>query len=168
MRRLPAVSLALLTAMVLPVGAAQAQRLRPPPTATATAGPAPADLRLRSLPRSRDNTAALVLGGVAGAAAGMLVGGVAGVKSYEGHCEDCFLPGLFYGAVAGGSAALPLGVHLANGRRGSYGTSLLASLAIGGAGIGLAAATNEYGVMLAVPVVQLVSAVLIERRTGSP
>jgi hypothetical protein len=136
--------------------------------AAASTGSAPAELRLHSLPRSRDNTAALVLGGVAGAAVGMLVGGVAGVKSYEGHCEDCFLPGLFYGAAAGGSAALPLGVHVANGRRGSYGTSLLASLAIGGAGVGLAAATDEYGVLLAVPVVQLVSAVLIERRTGGP
>jgi hypothetical protein len=121
---------------------------------------------MASVPRSRDNTALMVVGGVAGGAAGVLAGGIIGAKVRENACEDCFLPGLVYGAIAGGSAALPLGVHLANGRRGSFGTSLLASLAIGGAGLGLATLTGEYGVIVALPVAQIASSVAIERSTS--
>jgi hypothetical protein len=95
-----------------------------------------------------------------------MAGGWVGGKAREGACEDCALGGLLYGAVAGGSAALPVGVHLANGRRGRLGPSLLASLALGGAGLGAAALTNEYGILLAVPVAQLVSAIAIERATS--
>jgi hypothetical protein len=90
-----------------------------------------------------------------------LIGG----KLTEHDCEDCGLVGVVYGGIVGGSAFLPLGVHLANGRRGNFGLSLLTSLAIGAAGLGVAYATNEGAVMLPVPVLQIVSSILIERRT---
>jgi hypothetical protein len=43
---------------------------------------------------------------------------------------------------------------------------LLASLGIGAAGLGVAIASQEGAVMLAVPVLQLVSSIAIERKTA--
>lgn len=73
--------------------------------------------------------------------------------------------GAVYGAVAGGSALLPLGVHLANRGRGNLGLGLLSSLAMGGLGLALAHETNSAAVMIPVPVAQIVSSILIERKT---
>ena len=81
------------------------------------------------------------------------------------QCEDCAIVGAIYGLVAGASSGIPLGVHFTNGRRGKLLPSLLASLAIGGAGLGAAIAAAEPAVMLAVPVLQLASAIAIERGT---
>jgi hypothetical protein len=108
----------------------------------------------------------LLLGGVLGGVAGVFAGGIVGAKLTDGNCEDCGLEGAAYGLVVGGSALLPLGVHLANGRRGNFGRALLASLAIGAAGFGAALGTNRGEIMLAVPVLQLISSVAIERATG--
>jgi len=77
----------------------------------------------------------LALGGLGAATVGTFTGAAIGARLTTRYpCEDCGLEGLVYGGVAGGSALLPLGVHLANGRRGNYGASLLASLGIGAAG----------------------------------
>jgi hypothetical protein len=100
-----------------------------------------------------------------GGAVGVFAGALAGAKLTAHDCEDCALIGAVYGAMAGGSALLPLGVHLANQGRGNLGLSLLSSLAIGAVGLGVASATNSAVVMLPVPVLQIVSSMLIERKT---
>jgi hypothetical protein len=108
-----------------------------------------------------------VLGGLGAATAGTFGGAVIGSRITTKYpCEDCGLEGLIYGAVIGESAMLPLGVHLANGHRGNYGASLLASLGIGAAGLAAAVATQEGAIMLSVPVLQLVSSIAIERATS--
>ena len=73
---------------------------------------------------------------------------------------------LVYGFVRDGSVALPLGVHLAKHRRGNYGLSLLASLAIGAVGLGATVASGDGRIMIAVPVAQLASSIAIERATA--
>jgi hypothetical protein len=112
----------------------------------------------------------LVVGGLTGGMAGFFGGGYLGYLLSGGDrgCgeEDCGLLGVVYGAAAGESILLPLGVHLANHRRGSYAYSLLASVAVGALGIGLAGATDSAELLLAVPIGQLVSSVLIERATS--
>jgi hypothetical protein len=118
------------------------------------------------IPRPPRSPAVLALGGVLAGTAGVFGGAWIGNELTKDACEDCFLEGLVYGGVAGGSALLPLGVHLANGRRGNYGASLLSSLGIGAAGLAVAFASNEGAVMLAVPVLQLVSSIAIERATA--
>jgi hypothetical protein len=55
---------------------------------------------------------------------------------------------------------------VANRGRGNFGLSLLSSLAIGGAGLAIATQTNSAAVMIPVPVLQIVTSILIERRTG--
>ena len=66
----------------------------------------------------------------------------------------------------GTSLAIPTAVHLANGRRGNLGRSILVSALVGGAllGAGLAAESGEL--VLAAPFAQLVTSILIERNTS--
>lgn len=151
--------------LVLAAGTAHAQRQVAPMFRTLTDSPSAASVRTAAaVPGETRHVAVLALGGVLGGAAGAFAGGIIGAKAAD-TCEDCALEGLVYGLVAGGSAALPLGIHLANRRRGNYGLSLLASLAIGAAGFGATLASHEGGVMIAVPVLQLVSSIAIERST---
>jgi hypothetical protein len=159
--------LALTLLLVAQPGAVQAQRLSDPVFARlAAASPTSATgLSAAAIPSVKPTSpAVLALGGVLGGAAGAFAGGIIGAKATD-TCEDCALVGLAYGFVAGGSAALPLGVHLANHRRGNYGLSLLASLAIAAAGFGTTLATHDARPMIAVPVLQLVSSIAIERAT---
>jgi hypothetical protein len=117
-------------------------------------------------PSTPRDEALLAMGGVLGGAAGLFGGAIVGAKLTEDDCDDCGIVGLVYGGIAGGSALLPLGVHVSNGRRGDYGKSLLASLALGAAGVALSHATDEWAIMLAVPVAQLVSSIAIEPGTS--
>ena len=71
-----------------------------------------------AFPRHEVHPALLAAGGVVGGAVGVFGGAFAGAYLTRGSCEDCAIVGAAYGAVIGGSALLPLGVHLANGRRG--------------------------------------------------
>jgi hypothetical protein len=103
-----------------------------------------------------------LLAGAAGGVAVMYTGAMLTAKD----CEDCAIVGAVYGLVAGVSSGIPVGVHFSHGGRGKLLPSLLASLAIGGAGLGLAIAADQPAVMLAVPVLQLASAFAIERKTG--
>lgn len=109
----------------------------------------------------------LAAGGLLGAALVGAGGAWTGVQITEDDCEDCFLVGGAYGLAAGVSTGIPLGVHFANHGRGDLLASLGASLALGGLGLGVAHLTNEEGVMLAVPLLQIASSILIERR-GRP
>lgn len=114
----------------------------------------------------RTHTAWLAAGGLLGAALVGAGGAWTGVQITEDDCEDCFLVGGAYGLVAGVSTGVPLGVHFANRGRGDLLASLGASLALGGLGLGIAHLTDEEGVMFAVPVLQIASSILIERRAG--
>ena len=121
-------------------------------------------------PPTTGDSPPLVLGGILGGAAGLLGGGLAGYYLGGGGriCGDdsCGLYAGLLGAAAGEMALLPLGVHLASHSHGNYGYSLLASVAIGVVGTS-AAAKNDSGLVLhAVPIAQIVSAILIERATS--
>lgn len=110
---------------------------------------------------------AMVLGGLAGGVVGFFAGGYAGAMAGGGNrvCGDdpCGLEEAIWGAAAGVSTFIPLGVHLANGRRGSYGAELAASLVVGAVGLGLAYDRNNGVPLLLVPVGQIVTSMLIER-----
>jgi hypothetical protein len=107
--------------------------------------------------------------GLGGFAAGGLVG--AGIANdCTGH-EYCELEAAFYGAAAGGTFGMALGVHLGNGRRGSLALDFLTGAAVWGAGIGIAAASDWEGTVsgvafVTVPIVQLVSTIVVERAVG--
>jgi hypothetical protein len=114
-----------------------------------------------------------LLGGVVGVAAGGLLGAFIGANSCldEGNPDSCrAMEGLAIGGVSGGSAGIPIGVHLLNGRAGYLAPSLLASAAIAVAGgITFARADNNavlVGAVVAVPVLQIASSVAIERATA--
>jgi hypothetical protein len=120
------------------------------------------------------NDVTLVLAGVAGATVGALGGALLGYQlDRDGGnwgcargCEDPGLLGLAGGWFVGSALTTPLSVHLANGGRGSLPTAYLSSALIAGAGMaGLAVAGSPEGafILLAAPVAQVVSAVLIER-----
>ncbi len=160
--------LILFLALVIGATPGRAQRLAPPLAPQPDTQAATPMVLGVPQPQARPGRSPVVLalGGVLAGTAGAFGGAWIGNEITKDACEDCFLEGLVYGGVAGGSALLPLGVHLANGHRGNYGASLLASLGIGAVGLGLAAATNEGAFMIPVPVLQLVSSILIERRTA--
>jgi hypothetical protein len=127
-------------------------------------------------PPRQNSTLRLVAGGVLGGAAGLAVGGLGGAWIGGNSCDDDGNPdschgaeGLFFGAVAGQSLSVPVGVHLANQRAGRLGPSLLASALIAGAGALAVTSTQDDGVLvgavIGVPALQLVSSVLIEKAT---
>lgn len=113
------------------------------------------------------NDGAMVLGGLAGGVVGFFAGGYAGAMAGGGNrvCGDdpCGFEEAIWGAAAGVSTFIPLGVHFANGRRGSYGAELAASLVVGAVGLGLAYSSNNGVPLLFVPVGQIVTSMLIER-----
>jgi hypothetical protein len=74
--------------------------------------------------------------------------------------------GAVVGAVAGNSLAIPAAVHLANGSRGNLGRSMLVSALVGGALLGAGWAAESAVLIIAAPVGQLISAVIIERNTS--
>jgi hypothetical protein len=115
-------------------------------------------------------TVGMIAAGVGGGTVGFFAGGFIGYELGGGSlvCGDdaCGLEEAAYGAIAGESVLLPLGVHVANRRQGNYGLSLLASAAIGGLGILAVNASHDGIPLIVVPVAQLVSSVLIERATS--
>jgi hypothetical protein len=146
-------------------GTLHAQRLPGTPFPSIDQPAPPTDPSIHAFPRQQTNPAILATAGVLGGAVGVFAGALAGARLTEHDCEDCGLVGAVYGAVAGGSALLPLGVHVANHGRGNFGLSLLSSLAIGGLGLAMSSEFNSGVPMIAVPVLQIVSSILIERKT---
>ena len=112
-----------------------------------------------------------MLGGLAGGTVGFFAGGLAGAAlcSCEGGEGFDELWAAFLGAAAGTAISIPIGVHLANGRHGNLGYSLAASLAIGAVGVLTAVAVNDDtaspAIILVIPVSQIATSVLIERKT---
>jgi hypothetical protein len=127
---------------------------------------APAGRGVSREQRSDTGTDWLIGGGLLAGATGGVAAMYMGATLTASDCDDCAIVGAVYGLIAGVSSGIPLGVHYSNGGKGKLLPSLLASLAIGGAGLGLAMAADEPAVMLAVPVLQLASAIGIERSTG--
>lgn len=124
------------------------------------------------------STGALVAGGLTGGVAGIFIGGAAGARlariDCDVGCDESALYMALLGAIVGESFMLPLGVHLADRRLGSYLPSMLTSVALTGAGLGLAYALphdvmsmgGTKAILITVPMLQLVSSILIERRTA--
>jgi len=105
--------------------------------------------------------------------AGFLGGGLT-ASTMARHCtsnEYCQLEAAFYGAAAGGTLGMALGVHLGNHRRGNFALDFLTGAAVWGAGIGVAAATHwdtgvTWAAFITIPIAQLATTVAVERGTG--
>jgi hypothetical protein len=107
----------------------------------------------------------LALAGLGGMAVGVLGGGLIGIGFDDDDGLDA-ADGAFVGAVAGTSLAIPAAVHLANGRRGNLGRSILVSALVGGVLLGTGWAAESGELVVAAPIGQLISAVIIERNTS--
>jgi hypothetical protein len=99
----------------------------------------------------------------------MAVGALGGALIGIGIDEDSGLDaaeGAVIGGVAGTALAIPTAVHLANRRRGNLGRSMLVSVLVGGALLGAGWAAESGELVLAAPIGQLISSVIIERNTS--
>ena len=102
-----------------------------------------------------------ILGAVGGLAAGALIG-----HQFDTHpCDDCAEFALL-GAFTGATVGAPLAVHLSNQRRGRLGPAILASFGIGIGTFAAARAVHDARLLLAVPILQVASAITIERHTA--
>jgi uncharacterized MAPEG superfamily protein len=130
----------------------------PPATTRATEG---------VQPERRRPPEVLALGGVLGGGAGLVVGVFAGAWLEGPAPEDCidFCIGWepIVGALAGEALGLALGVHMANGGRGSLPLGMLTSAGI--LTVGLIGGNNIPPMLLIVPVSQIIATVTVERRT---
>ena len=118
-----------------------------------------------AVPDRRPGTAKLAVAGAAGAGVGFMAGMLVGAAIDNGADDDCidmcFGTGMLLGALGGEALGMALGVHLANGRQGSLAKNALVSAALLTAGV---VATHESGgLMVAVPVGQLVGTITMER-----
>jgi hypothetical protein len=98
-------------------------------------------------------------------AAGAFGGALIGI-GFDDDRDLETVEGAVVGGLAGTTLAIPAAVHLANGRRGNLGRSMLVSALVGGALLGVGWAADSGELILAAPVGQLISAVLIERNTS--
>jgi hypothetical protein len=134
-----------------------------------------AERRARSAPRDsvvRAHPAKMVVGGLIGGAAGLYLGGLFGANLSGGGLSSNDVGGgdswndlgnaLLFGAI-GESLGMALGIHMANGRRGSYWRD---AIAVAGTGfILLIPAATIDNAWVIIPVAQLWSGIVVERRT---
>ena len=113
--------------------------------------------------------------GLISGVAGFLVGGLLGA-ALSGERQDTEswiekLEGAFVGGTMTESLMLPVGVHLANDRRGDLLWSMPASLAIGTTGALLGRRLEHTGrawpVIILTPIAQLAASIAIERHTSN-
>lgn len=126
---------------------------------------APADLAGVGGPRSVSRVG---LGAVVGAAVGVVAIGVIGYHLDRAtECDDdfCGLDGILIGGSIGSTVLAPLGAHLANDRRGRLVPSLVAA-AVGTGALWIAAAATNEEVVLAVPLANIITSVVVERATS--
>jgi hypothetical protein len=111
----------------------------------------------------------LALGGVLGGGAGLVAGVIAGLwldgPAPEDCIDFCFGWGTIIGGLAGEALGVALGVHLANGGRGSLPLGALTSASI--LTVGLIGGNDIPEMLLIVPVSQLIATITVERRTES-
>ncbi|HYC32905.1 MAG TPA: hypothetical protein VEB59_11505 [Gemmatimonadales bacterium] len=105
----------------------------------------------------------LILAGVLGGLGTFWLSAYIGSRLHGTPCEDCGLEEGLYGAAIGFGLGSAGGVHLANDRRGPFGKSALIGMAIGAAGTVAAIETDEWRLLLAIPIAQIASAITIER-----
>ena len=113
----------------------------------------------------------MIFGGLVGGAIGFFAFGFAGALIADSQASDDSegfeaLGGFVIGAIIGESVLLPLGVHIADKRRGDFATELLVSAGIAAVGIGLTGAMEDLAVVFlpAVPIAQLAATIAIERK----
>lgn len=130
------------------------------------------------------STGRVVAGALLGGTAGVLVGGLTGFYiggnrcGQPGNSDSCYgIQGLAVGSVVGFTIGTPVGAHVLNRRRGALTYSLLASTALAAAGFAIlrSADLREPGyhrtavlsaVVITVPILQIVTATIIERRSN--
>lgn len=164
--------LTIVLALLMCAGTAQAQRLADlrPAAAQATAfreAPAPpVPATPQVYPKAPDGGSMSFTGAVF-AAGGIFAGAVIGAKTACGGNSDdwCELGGGLIGATVGEVIMLPLGVHIASGKV-SYRRKLAVSSGVMLGGIVLAPLTGGVS-LLAVPPVQLMMTVGMERKAGA-
>lgn len=108
-------------------------------------------------------------------AAGFLVGGLVGAallgETGESHSWVGALQGAVVGGTIGESLMLPVGVHLANDRRGDLLLSMPASLVIGAGGALVGRRLERNGkawpVLVLTPIAQIAASIAIERATAN-
>jgi hypothetical protein len=109
----------------------------------------------------------LFLAGMAGMVTGAFGGGLIGAEiDPDTDLDDA--EGAVIGGLVGTTVLTPTAVHLANHSRGNLGRSILVSTLVGGALFGLGVAAESGEVILAIPFVQLITAITIERNTSKP
>jgi hypothetical protein len=118
------------------------------------------------VPPAATDAGKVILGGVLLGAGGLVAGALIGGRFQGYPCEDC-IEGAFYGALVGESLAIPLGVHLGGGRRGKAGPALAASLGLGALGLSAAALSDQWGILLAIPVLQIAASIGLERHAAA-
>ena len=111
----------------------------------------------------------ITLTGLLGGAIGFFAGGFIGAESCDWNIKEagCLEPTIC-GAIIGNSVLMPFGVQLANWRQVNFLLFLLTLLAVGGiAVVGLMAAfaTGWGGIIIAIPIIQLMSCVAIQWTT---
>ena len=158
-------------ALLMYAGTAQAQRLADLRPAAAQAASFREDAGLpkpQPLPEIDRGHGSMAFTGAVFAAGGIFAGAVIGSKmSCSGADSDdwCELGGGLLGATVGELVMLPLGVHIAGGKV-SYGRKLLVSSGVLLGGILMAPVTGGVS-LLAVPPVQLMMTVNMEKRAGA-
>jgi hypothetical protein len=127
-----------------------------------------ADRSFPSVTSGARSTGRLVAGGVLGAAAGLGIALLA-YSAFDrqdpclaSDCDSNLGTGLV-AATAGLTVMTPLGVHLADSRRGSFLKGLLYSAGVAALGWGGAALADDGRWLLLIPPAQIVAAVLAER-----
>jgi hypothetical protein len=123
--------------------------------------------------RQQGSIAGPIAGGLFAGAIGFFGGAFVGygidTAISDGYYDEYDgLAGLVIGAPIGESLLMPVGVHLANGRRGNLPLAMLASMGIAGTGIAIAASSYESAaiVLPLSAVSQLIACVAIERTTS--
>jgi hypothetical protein len=104
-----------------------------------------------------------VVGGALGMAGGLLVGALVDGPPEEDCIVYCVSPGMAIGALVGEALGIAAGVHLANGRHGSLFLDTAASSGI--LALGLVGGLESPGVVVLIPVAQIVGAMAVERST---
>jgi hypothetical protein len=115
--------------------------------------------------RAPANGSGMVMGGITGMFAGYLVGALIGSAAYtDGDGYDQLGAAILGGLVAA-TFTTPIGVHLGNRGRGSLGSDVLLSAAIGAAGIAAASSTDSGAWLLLLPIGQIIGSAWMEAQS---
>lgn len=115
-------------------------------------------------PQGRPDEIGMGLGGLMTGVAGIVLGAYVGaaIDRANGCSEWCGLMGGLAGATVGTTVMIPVGVHLSNGQRGSFGRDIAWSALVAAGGWGLALASENATPLVLIPLAQIVAAVASE------